>query len=63
MAESVVERHTAHADCELTSRRHRISRVNGEVHYDLLELSAVGVHDHVFRGELGPKPDVLTDEA
>ncbi len=56
------EREIVGADRQMTALRHRVARVDDEVHDHLLKLREIGAHGPQHRREAGRQRDVLADQ-
>ena len=59
----LVDVHVRRLDRQLASVRHRVARVDDEVHEHLLDLTRVGLHAPERAAEDGDDLDVLADQA
>ena len=59
----LAERGVRRLDGQRAAVRHRIARIDGEVHDDLFQLSGVGSYAGEIRREPDDDVDVLTDQA
>ena len=59
----IIQRYIRRLDREPAAERHRIARVDDEVHDDLFDLPGIGMHPMQTVGQRGGKFNVLADDA